>query len=176
MLSIKTIDRICIAVILLAALGSGYLASKRVVKQKRLLRQENQLLSKRIKDMNLAEISLKQIRTVLDNARSELKALNERIPEKAEIGALIHQLDAKFRERKITLVGLMPQPPKKEKLYTTVPLRLTFAGAFNNIYHLLHDLETMNRLFVVERMSVQGDVNRDQNRVALTANVFERGI
>jgi len=176
MLSIKNIDRICVAIILVIALGSGYLVSTRLVKQRRLLRQENQLLSERIKDMNLAEANLKQIREVLNHARRELKALNERIPEKAEIGTLIHQLDAKFRERKITLVGLTPQPPKKEKLYTKVPLRLTFAGAFNNIYHLLHDLETMNRLFVVERMSVQGDVNRDQNRVALTANVFERGI
>ena len=176
MLSIKTIDRICIAVILLAALGSGYLASKRVVKQKRLLRQENQLLSKRIKDMNLAEISLKQIRTVLDNARSELKALNERIPEKAEIGALIHQLDAKFRERKITLVGLMPQPPKKENLYTTVPLRLTFTGTFSNIYRLLNDLETMNRLLVVEQLNVKGGQSGDASTVDLTANVFERGV
>ena len=175
MLSIKNIDRICIVIILLIALGSGYLTSNLVVKQKRLLRQENQLLSKRIKDMNLAEISLKQIRTVLDNARRELKALNERIPEKAEIGALIHQLDAKFRERKITLAGFMPQPPQKEKLYTKVPLRLTFTGTFNNIYHLLDDLETMNRILVVEQISVKGGQSGDENTVDLTANVFERG-
>jgi len=176
MLSIKNIDRICIVIILLIALGSGYLVSNRLVKQKRLLRQENQLLSKRIKDMNLAEISLKQIRTVLDNARRELKALNERIPEKAEIGALIHQLDAKFRARKIILAGFMPQPPQKEKLYTKVPLRLTFTGTFKNIYHLLDDLETMNRLLVVEQITVKGGESGDENTVDLIANVFERGV
>lgn len=176
MLSIKNIDRICIVLILLIALGSGYLASNRVVKQKRLLRQENQLLSKRIKDMNLAEISLKQIRTVLDNARRELKALNERIPEKAEIGALIHQLDAKFRARKIILAGFMPLPPQKEKLYTKVPLRLTFTGTFNNIYHLLDDLETMNRLLVVEQITIKGGESGDASTVDLIANVFERGV
>ncbi len=176
MLSIKNTDRICIVIILLAALGSAYLASNRVMKQKRLLRQENQLLSKRIKDMNLAEVNLKQIRTVLDNARRELKALNERIPEKAEIGALIHQLDAKFRERKIILIGLMPLTPKKEKLYTKVPLRLTFKGTFNNIYHLLYDLETMNRLLVVEQITVKGGQSGDESTVDLTADVFERGV
>ncbi len=176
MLSIKNIDRICVVIILLIALGTGYLASNRIMKQKRLLHQENQLLSERIKDMNLAEVNLKQIRTVLDNARSELKALNERIPEKAEIGALIHQLDAKFRERKINLIGLMPQPPKKEKLYTKVPLRLTFKGTFNNIYQLLYDLETMNRLLVVEQINVTRGESGDESTVDLTASVFERGV
>lgn len=126
--------------------------------------------------MNLAEVNLKQIRTVLDNARRELKALNERIPEKAEIGALIHQLDAKFRERKIALIGLMPLTPKKEKLYTKVPLRLTFKGTFNNIYHLLHELETMNRLLVVEQITVKGGQSGDESTVDLTANIFERGV
>ncbi len=126
--------------------------------------------------MNLAEVNLKQIRTVLENARRELKALNERIPEKAEIGALIHQLDAKFRERKIILIGLMPQPPKQEKLYTKVPLRLTFKGSFKNIYHLLYDLETMNRLLVVEQITVQGGPSGDESTVDLTAIVFERGV
>lgn len=146
------------------------------MKQKRLLRQENQLLSKRIKDMNLAEANLKQIRTILINARRELKALNERIPETAEIGALIHQLDAKFRERKITLSGFSPLSPKKEKLYTKVPLRLTFKGTFNNIYHLLDDLETMNRLLVVEQITVKGSEGGDESTVDLTASVFERGV
>ncbi len=175
MIGIKNIDRICLVIILLVALGSGYLASNRIMKQKRLLHQETQFFSQRVKAMNRAEANLKLIRAGLNDARRELKELNQRIPEKAETGALIHQLDTKFRQWKITLLGLMPQPPEEEKLYTKVPLRMTFKGAFNNIYHLLDDLETMNRLLVVEQITVKGGQSRDESTVDLTANVFERG-
>ena len=176
MLSLKNIDRICVVLILIIALAGSYWVTGQITKQKRILRKENEILSKRVKDMNLAEANLKQIRTILNNARRELQILNERIPEKAETGAFINQLDKMFKQREIVLTGLIPLKPVKEKLYTRIPFRLNFKGPFNNIYRLLKDMESMNRILVVENMSISKGIGSQEGTVDLTANVFERGV
>lgn len=173
-ISIKTVDRTCLAVIIIVSLVCGYWALSWGIKQHRLIQQENELLSKKLKDLNLAETNLQRLKTILDSTKKELKELNERIPDSAKIGEFLKQVDALMKEREIDLVRLTPQPIVEEKNYNRIPVQLVFKGTFINVYRLVHDLETMNRTVVMEKMKISKPNNAQVCYVDLTANVFER--
>ena len=173
-LSIKRLDRICLAVVIIVSTVFGYWVVSWGVKHERLIRQENEILSKKLKDLNLAETNLQRLKKVLDTTRGELKILNERIPDSAKIGEFLKQADALMKERMIELVSLHPQPIVEEKNCKRIPVRLVFKGNFVNVYQLLHDLETMNRTVVMEKMKISKSNNAQVCQVDLTASVFER--
>lgn len=171
---IKTVDRTCLAVIIIVSLVCGYWAVSWEIKQQRLIQQENELLSKKLKDLNLAETNLRRLKKVLDSTRKELRILNERIPDSAKIGGFLKQVDALMKGREIDLVRLTPQPIVEEKNCNRIPVRLVFKGTFINVYRLVHDLEAMNRTVVMEKMKISKPNNAQVCNVDLTANVFER--
>ena len=173
-LGIKKLDRMCLIVVVIVSVICGSWVVSRGIKQQRQIRQENNLLSKRLNDLNLAETNLQRLKTVLDATRKELQALNERIPDSVNIGEFLKQIDSLMKERRIVLIGLWPLPTVKERLYTRIPIRLTFKGSFINVYHLLHDLETMNRTLVMEKILITKPDIAQECQVDLVANVFER--
>jgi Tfp pilus assembly protein PilO len=79
-----------------------------------------------------------------------------------------------MHERKIVLTSMQPLPTVEEKHYTKIPIRLIFKGSFVNIYRLLHDLETMNRVVVTEKMVISRSSLADKCQVELIASVFQR--
>jgi Tfp pilus assembly protein PilO len=173
-LSIKKLDRMCLIVVVIVSVICGSWVVSRGVKQQRQIRQENDLLSKRLNDLNLADTNLQRLKTALDATRKELQALNERIPDSANIGEFLKQIDSLMKERRIVLIGLWPLPTVKERLYIRIPVRLMFKGSFINVYHLLHDIETMNRTLVMEKILITKSDIAQECQVNLVANVFER--
>jgi Tfp pilus assembly protein PilO len=173
-LNTKKLDRMCLIMVVVVSVICGSWVASRGVRQQRHIRQENDLLFKRLNDLNLAETNLQRLKTALDATRRELQALNERIPDSAKIGEFLKQIDCLMKERKTVLIGIWPLPTVKEKLYTKIPIRMMFKGSFINVYHLLHDLETMNRTLVMEKILIaKSDIAREC-QVDLVANVFER--
>ena len=53
-------------------------------------------------------------------------------------------------------------------------IRLIFEGPFASVYRLVNDLETMNRMVVMEKMKITKSNKAQPCRVDLTASVFER--
>jgi Tfp pilus assembly protein PilO len=72
------------------------------------------------------------------------------------------------------LISLQPLPVREEKIYLKNPIQLNFTGYFVDIYHLIHDLETMNRIVVMEKLAISRQERSDQCRVELMVNVFEQ--
>ncbi|MGD8264136.1 MAG: type 4a pilus biogenesis protein PilO [Desulfobacterales bacterium] len=173
-LKIHTLDRACIALLITVSLVLGYWTLNWTFKQHRLLRQENELLAKKLKDLNLAETNLQHLKKVLDTARKELNILNERIPESSKIGEFLKHVNLLVNERNVNLISLQPQPAVEEKHCNRIPIRLVFEGPFGSVYQLLYDLETMNRMVVMETMQMTKTNKAQVCRVNVTASVFER--
>ena len=173
-LSLKSLDRICLLTIIIVAALAGSWAVRHGVKQRAQVRLEDGLYLRSVNKTNLAESSIQHLKTALNAARSESKTLKARIPESAEIGKFLKQLDVRIKQRKITLLTLQPMPKVKEKYFTKIPLRLVFKGAFIDIYNLLHDLETMDRMLAAETMTISKSRYDEQCRVELTLNMFEQ--
>jgi len=173
-IDIRKLDRICLAIVAIVTLASGYWFSTQVIKERRLIRQENEIISQKMKELNLAEANLEHLNGLLDTTKRKLESLNARIPESAHIGKVLKQVDALMHERKIVLTSMQPLPTVEEKHYTKIPIRLIFKGSFVNIYRLLHDLETMNRVVVTEKMVISRSSLADKCQVELIASVFQR--
>jgi len=173
-ISIKQVNRACLATVIIVSMACGYLTVSHVIKKRRQFGVEKDILSKRIKEVNLAATNLEELKAVLAETKKELNYLNERIPESGKIGLLLKQIDSLMKQRKIALTSLQPLPVREEKIYLKNPIQLKFTGNFVDIYHLLHDVETMNRIVVMEKLAISRQESSDQCRVELMVNVFEQ--
>ncbi len=173
-LSMKKSDRICLVIVVIVSLVCGFWAAMCVVEQERRIRQENDLLSRQSTDLDLAKMSFQELKKTWDDRRKELETLNERIPETAQLGKFLKQLDFLIKERDIVLISLKPLPTVKEVRYTRIPIHLMIKGAFADIYHLLYDFETMNRVLVMEKMIISKPDREKLCHVDLRISVFER--
>ena len=173
-LSLKTLDRICLTIVILAVIVCGYAVASWAFKQQKLIQQENAILSKKLKDLNLAETNLQRLKTILDSTQMELRMLNERIPDSTRIGEFLKQVDALMERKEIDLISIHPQAIIEEKNCNRIPIRLIFKGSFVKVYQILHELETMNRTVVMEKMQISQSSNKKVCRVDLTANIFQR--
>ena len=173
-LDIKRFDQICISLVIIVSLICGYWVMNRTIKQRWQLRQENEIISKTIIELKSAEENFENLNTLLANTKTELEFLDKRIPRSVNIGQVLKEIDYLMKDRNITLLSLQPLPPVEEKLYTKIPIRVMFEGSFANIYHLLYDLETMNRMLVAEDMSISRRNLDEKCHVVLTASVYQR--
>ena len=173
-LSLKNLDTICLAMVIVVSLVCGYLVLNHISGEKRQIRDANDLLSRNLKDLNLADTNLHRLKTVLDTTREELESLNEKIPETSKIGEFLKDVDALMRKRDVVMINLGPMPAVKEKLYTKNPFHLVFKGPFVKIYPFIHDLENMNRTVVMEKVTITKPEEGNNCRVDLLANIFKR--
>lgn len=172
-LSIKQLDRACLVIVVVVSLIGGYLAVSHVTEQKQRFGVEKDIFSKRMKEVNLATTSLGELKTALAETKKELDYLNELIPGAGKIGLLLKQIDAIMKQRKVALISLQPLTVREEEVYLRNPIQLVFNGKFANIYHLIRDLEGMNRMVVMEKMVITRQKDSDQCRVVLMISVFE---
>jgi Tfp pilus assembly protein PilO len=173
-INIKRFDQICIALVIIVSLTCGYWVMNQTIKQRWQLRQENEIISKTLIELKSAEENFESINTLLADTRRELEFLDKRIPKSVNIGQVLKEIDYLMQDRKIILLSLQPLPPVEEKLYTKIPIRLMFEGSFASIYHLLYDLETMNRMLVAENMSITRRNLDDKCHAEITASVYQR--
>jgi Tfp pilus assembly protein PilO len=173
-MNIKNLDRLCLGLLILVVCSCGFWAVTDISKKKKYLRQENELLTHRLKDLNLADTNLQRLKKGLDDAQNELRTLNEKIPETANIGVLLKKVDGIMKFRNITMINIEPLATIERKLYTRIPIRIIFKGAFADVYETVLDLETMNRILVMEKINISKTVNQQLCKVDLTACVFER--
>lgn len=173
-INIKRLDQICISLVIIVSLICGYWVINRTIKQRWQLRQETEIISKTLTELKSAEENFENLNTLLADTKRELEFMDKRIPESVNIGQVLKEIDYLMKDNKITLLSLQPLPPVEEELYTKIPIRLMFEGSFASIYHLLYDLETMNRMLVAENMSISRR-NLDENcHAVITASVYQR--
>lgn len=173
-LSLKNLDRICLAFVILVSFLCGYFVVSSAADQRRKNREKNEVLEKRLNDLKLAETNLERAKTILEGSQAELKALNERIPEAGKFGAFLNQLDLLIKGKGLALHSVQPRPSVKEGHFKRIPISLVFKGPFEKIYQLVHDLETLPRAVVVGRMIISKTDRAKGCRVNLTASVLER--
>lgn len=173
-LGIKTVDRISLVLIISASLACGYWVANQMIKKRKQVRQENEIIAKGIVELKSAEVDFERFNRLLLDTKKQLESLDKIVPEVVNIGEVLKEIDFLMKKRKITLVSLQPQPKVEEELYAKIPIRLMFKGSFVNIYHFLYDLETMDRMLVAEGMSITRRNLDDKCQAELTASVYQR--
>ena len=173
-INIKTLDRICLGAVIVIFLLSGYWVVSRGMRQLRDLGQQNSLLSGSLKDLALAEANLQRLNAAIAETRQQIKKLNERIPDSAEVGEFLKQLNTLMTQRAIVMESFKPLPIVEEERFTRIPIRLISKGTFVDIYQLICDLETMSRFADVEKTVIENIDGGSECRLDLTTSIFER--
>ena len=172
-LNVKHIDRSCLIIVILVSLICGYLSISRIIKKSQQYEIEKDILSKRMKEVNLATTNLEDLKAALAGTKKELNYLNERIPESGKIGLLLKQINSLMKQRQIALISLQPLTAREEKDYLKNPIQLILIGNFVDIYHLIQDLENMNRIVLMDQLVITKQESSDKCQVDLMINVFE---
>lgn len=173
-LSLKNLDRLCLAILVMVLTICALWVAKFSGKQRHQIQQENAVYARSINNINLAETNLQYLRAAEKIIQSELTVFDKKVPKAAEIGMFLKQLHAMIKHRNIVLINLQPQPEVRENYFTKIPIRLLFKGSFNDIYDLLYELETMNRLLTYEKITISKTEIHAPCQADLTINVFER--
>jgi Tfp pilus assembly protein PilO len=173
-MALKNLDRACLAMVVGMSLMAVYWVVNHGIQQRRQIKQENELYLKRLKDLDLAKTNLNRLKTAMEATRQELNALNERVPESAEMGKFLKQIDSLMRKEHMVLIRLQPLQAMEEKRYIKIPFRLMFTGPFMNIYQLIYELEAMNRKVVIEKLTLHKSEGSKTCEGVLTAAIFER--
>ena len=109
-----------------------------------------------------------------EDIENELMILNERIPDSTQIGEFLKQVNTLMERKEVDLISIHPEAIVEEKKCNRIPVRLIFQGSFVKVYQILHELETMNRTVVMEKMQITKSVGSKHCHVDLTANIFQR--
>jgi Tfp pilus assembly protein PilO len=173
-ISVKTLDRIGILLIIALSFTCGYWVIKDSVSKHKQLRQENDIVSRSLNQLRSTEDNFKNINLLMIKTKKELEFLDRRIPKSVNIGEVLKEIDSFMKKRKVTLISMQPMVSVEEKLYTKIPIKLMLKGSFINIYNLLYDFETMNRMLVTENMTISRSNFAEDCQAELTANVYQR--
>jgi Tfp pilus assembly protein PilO len=173
-ISVKTLDLIGILVIIALSFTCGYWVIKNSVSKHKQLRQENDIVSRSLNQLRSTEDNFKNINSLMIQTKKELEFLDRRIPKSVNIGEVLKEIDSFMKKRKVKLISMQPIASVEEKLYTKIPIKLMLKGSFINIYNLLYDFETMNRMLVTENMTISRSNFAEDCQAELTANVYQR--
>ena len=173
-ISVKTLDRIGFILVISLSFACGYWVIKDSLSKHRQVKQDNEIISRNIDQLKSAEDNFKNINMLMNKTKTELEFLDKRIPGSVNIGEVLKEIDSSMKKRKITLISMQPMPGIEEKLYTKIPIRLMLKGSFINIYNLLYDFESMNRMLVAENMTISRGNLAEDCQAQLTANVYQR--
>jgi Tfp pilus assembly protein PilO len=173
-ISVTTLDRIGFFLVITLSFTCGYWVIKDSLSKHRQVREENEIISKSLNQLKSAEDNLRNISLLMKQTKKEFEFLDKRIPKAVNIGEVLKEIDLCMKKRKITLISLQPVASIKEKLYTKIPIKLMLKGSFVNIYNLLYDFETMNRMLVAENITISRSNLDEDCQAALTASVYQR--
>lgn len=176
---IRYLDLAGLAILVITAIGGLLWITVNSTGYQRQLQQENDMMTKEIEGLKLAETNLKSLGAARDRVQDGAATLYRRIPPRIEMGALVRNLHARTKERRIALTSLQPQAAVSEELYTKIPIRMVFHGGFEQIYRFFRDIEAMDQLLIPEKITISGsDADSESVRkgcqVEMTLLAFER--
>ncbi len=173
-MELKTLDRLCLAVVVVTVVLLGVWLLRHGVAQERLLKQEKQRVARSMEDMRLAERNIERLKVSAKATADEMARISTQIPDSAEIGDFLREVDRAMKKRGLVLVSVQPQPLIKEKLYQKIPVGLSCKGPFVSLYGLLQDLEKMDRFTMVQKMVMGKAAESGQCQLDLNLLLFVR--
>ncbi len=171
---LKILDRTCLIILVVIALGGAVWNLFAIVSHERELRQQTELRTKIAGKLVQADRARKTLQQAIGQVDQELAYRKKRIPLQTDLGALLRKLNLRIRERRLTMTTIQPGTAVRDELYLKTPIRLIFQGSFLQSYQFLYDLENIDPLLVQEKMTITGLESPKECQVDLTLLVFER--
>ncbi|MFC1824074.1 type 4a pilus biogenesis protein PilO [Thermodesulfobacteriota bacterium] len=172
--NMKYLDLVCLLIVVSVFVLGGYWAAQSGIRKQRSIVQARQQYSQRVKELERVEKELKSFQQSLDNSKKELAYLNDKIPESSEIGVFLKEIGALMKEKQLSLTSVQPLTSTTEGPFTRIPIRLIFQGPFIQVFRIVKDLESMERIVMLEKIIMKRGSGAEICQVDLEASIFER--
>lgn len=126
-----------------------------------------QLINQQKNDLDLTQTNIKTLKKTLADYQTFLAHLGQRIPATSGIGHFLSTLDQIAGHHGVKMLKVAHDPPEKTNRYHQVMVHMVFKGSFKNIYTLIHALETLNRLVIIDTIQL----TRQDGTAVCTAQV-----
>ena len=173
-LNMRLVDTACILLLIVAMTMGGWFMHKKVVQSFTRITLEKEQLAAEKNRLDTVSTTFRHLDSNLKKADTQFQELNNKVPNIPKIGDFLTAVHDRIKGRKLTLVDFNHTPPQNYKIYKFIPVRLIVKGDFINIYGLIHDLETLTRVFVFEKIVIQRDEAKNQCQAVLMAKVFQQ--
>lgn len=180
------------AVVVVVLLAAGWLLLLSPVRSKVADLQTQKVSQESANDQSRARnVELKAEAAKLEAQEKRIKALQSRIPATVELPDVIRKLAGNAADVGVDVVGISPQPPTAiggastptasgaptapagDPLYM-VPVTVDVKGAYKELESLLRKLEGLNRIFLVNGISVRPTEDPAVLAMSVTGRVFTR--
>ena len=173
-LNMKFIDMGCIIFLVLVVAAGVFFFQQNFSRHTSQVKLEKEQLLAQKNNLNLAVAKLEQLQAQFKEKETQVLALNKRVPKAPKMGDLLSRLHALVKKRDITLIDFNHRPAQGFERYKRIPVNIIVNGGFLNIYKLIHDVETLNRVFIVEKIMIKKQEGKNLCQATLMASVFQQ--
>lgn len=171
---IKYFDIFAIFILIILTLGGGLFLKKDFKLKHQTLSYENQLLIKKNNELNTTTKKMTVLKSAYTKSETILNELSDRIPHSPQIGGLLKKLNVLVNKRDLVLKKFNHESPEEIKKLKQIRVNLTLMGDYISIYKFIHDLETLNRIFIIKNLRIQKMKNEKNCNAQITGNVFQQ--
>ncbi len=173
-LNMKAIDMGCIVLLVLVVVAGGFFFQLNFARHSSQLKLEKEQLLAQKKNLNLAFDELARLQSQFKEKEDRVIELNKRVPKAPQMGDLLGKLHVLVKKRNIILTDFNHRPAETFERYKRIPVNIIVNGGFLDIYRLIHDMETLNRVFILEKIVIKKQEENKLCQAILMASVFQQ--
>ncbi len=173
-LNMKIIDMGCIIFLVLVVAAGVFFFQLSFSQHSSQIKLEKEQLMAQKNNLNLVNAKLAQLQSQFKQKEDRVLELNNRVPKAPQMGDLLSRLHALVKKRDITLIDFNHKPAQGFERYKRIPVNIIVNGGFLDIYRLIHDVETLNRVFIFENIIIKKQEGKNLCQATLMASVFQQ--
>jgi Tfp pilus assembly protein PilO len=173
-LNMRAVDIGCIILLVAAVVAGGFFFQHNFSRHSFQVKFEAEQLLDQKNSLKFAVAKLGQLESQFKEQANRVLELNKRIPKAPRMGDFLSQLHARVEQRNITLIDFNHKPAQRVEQYRRIPVQIIVKGGFLNIYGLIHDLETLNRVFIFEKIMIKRQEEKKICQATLLGSVFQQ--
>jgi type IV pilus assembly protein PilO len=169
---LSLVNTVCALVLTAIIMIGGLLLWRSFSTSRARTRLESQLAATQKSDLAFAATTRDKLHKMLKQKERELDRVKQRVPATSGMGVLLRDLHGIAEQRGIRLENLVYLAEERLKGYHRIPVEITARGDFHALYGFVHDLETLNRICILETVNIH-QFNKEQlPRAEIRASVF----
>ena len=173
-LNMRVVDMACILLLVVTVAAGGFFLQQNFSRHSSQVKLEKEQLSAQKNSLKLAVAKLATLESQFREQEDRVLELSKRVPKTPDMGDLLSQVHGLVKQRNIALIDFNHKPAQGFERYKLIPVQIIVNGDFLNIYRLIHDLETLNRVLIFEKIMIKKQEGKNLCQAIFMASVFQQ--
>jgi Tfp pilus assembly protein PilO len=170
-----TLDNWIVLGILIAVIATAtilvYLPQGRTLDQIRAQTASNKLA---LESNSVKAAVVPQLVKQLEAMKRRYRGFDRRMPKRKELAGFLKEISSILAAEDLKILNTEPRSPKQEDLFHTLPIIMKLEGPYLSLAKLLGQIDKMERLTRIQRLSVSKDPKKDTQdlNIELQMNIY----